>query len=247
MKKTENEQLIDRVYDLINQSQKQNRAKFSHFLNEKECYIAEKIAKTDNCIFYGGYDNAKRKMLGVFSEFKDSYADEFPFECIKIEWRAKDEVGHRDILGSIMGLGIKRSAIGDIVLEDNFAYVFAEDTVSDHILSQITKIGKVGVKLLKISNPEINYKENYIDINASVSSFRIDAMVASAINLSRSKAQSLIMSKGIVLNYDEIHDINKQMKPGDIFSIQGYGKFVFSQVGKNTKSGRIHIVIKKYQ
>ena len=247
MKKSDDELLVDRVYDLIAQSATRHKPKFTHFLNERECYIAEKIAKDYNCMFFGGYDNAKRKILGVFSEFSEIDKNIFPFDCIRIDYRKQDTISHRDILGSLMGLQIERHCIGDIIVNEGFSYVFAESSVAEHILNEITKVGRVGVKLSIENEPIIEVKDNFVDLHGTVSSFRADAIVAFAANLSRSKAQSLIASKGIMLNYEEIHDINKQMREGDIFSIQGIGKYLFAEVGKNTRSGRIHILLKKYQ
>ena len=232
---------------MLTRSQVQNKTKFTHFLNEKECYIAEKIAKNNNVMFCGGYDDATRKILGIFADYDEPDCSKFPFACLKFTYRKQDGISHRDILGSLMGLQIKRNSIGDIIVNEGFSYVFAENSVSTLVVSELSKVGRVGVKVSIEENPVINAEKKYLDINGTVSSMRADAIISLVTKFSRSKAQSLISSKGIILNYEEIHDVSKHMKTGDIFSVQGYGKFVIDSIGANTKSGRIHILVRKYQ
>lgn len=246
MKKTEDEIFVDSIYDLIRLSNSQNKTKFTHFLNEKEVYIASQIAKGGNVLFYGGYEDATRKVLGVFADYDTADYGAFPFVCLKFSYRKVDTVSHRDILGSLMALQIKRNSIGDIVVNEGVSYVFAENSASKLIQSELTKVGRVGVKISALDTPEISATQKFEDITGTVNSSRADAIVALVTRLSRVKAQSLILSKGIILNYEEIHDTAKTVNIGDIFSIQGYGKFKIDSFGGNTKSGRMHILIKKY-
>ena len=247
MKKTEDELFVDSICDLINRSRQQNKTKFTHFLNEKEVYLAQKLVNGDNILFYGGYEDATRKMLGVFADYDIVSGNAFPFVCLRFDYRRQDIISHRDVLGSLMALQIKRNSIGDIIVDEGKCFVFAEKSAAKLVLSELTKVGRVGVKISESDCPEITPQNKFADINGTVSSKRTDNIVSLVTNLSRAKAQSLILSKGIMLNYEEIHDTAKNVAEGDIFSIQGYGKFKIDSFGGNTKSGRMHILIKKYQ
>lgn len=246
MKKTEDEIFVDSLYDLIKRAASQNKTKFTHFLNEKEVFVASKIAKGENICLWGGYETAARKMLGVFADYDEVNGEKFPFTCLRFEYRKQDSISHRDILGSLMALQIKRNAVGDIIVDEGVSFVFAENTACKLILSELNKVGRVGVKISISENPDIKSETKFEDISGTVSSCRADNIVALVTHLSRNGAQNLITSKGIMLNYEEVHDTAKNLAEGDIFSIQGYGKFVIDSFGRNTKSGRMHILIKKY-
>ena len=116
-----------RIVDWINFVHEKNSEKFSFFLDESQCSFAEDILhffKIDNYSFFGGYKEAKRKLLGVFPYFESVDNEEFPLKPILISFSNFRIMTHRDILGSLMSLQIKREMIGDIIINENKAVVF---------------------------------------------------------------------------------------------------------------------------
>ena len=192
--------------------------------------------------FWGGDETCIRKMLRV-----SAYGDEedFPIFPITFTFRKADKLEHRDFLGSFMALGIKREMIGDIFTGEGYAAVFCTKTARDVILDGISRIGRVGVKItegLSVSLP----KPELSDITVLAASLRADCIIAGITGLSREKTAEFIKAGNFTLNYSQCMDISKNLAPGDIFSLRGYGKFSFSGETAQTKKGRLRVELKKY-
>lgn len=232
------------IKDLAVIGEKSRISRFSGFLTEREQQLAEATAFSvgvGGC-FWGGYDNAVRKMFCVPADADES----FPVEAVTFLFRDKDKLTHRDFLGALMSLGLKRDQIGDILVSDGAAVVFVTQTVSSLILTEIDKVGRVGVRTesgIKIQLPEQEFEE----ISVVIASPRIDVLVSAVCGISREKAASMIKSGGVVAGGIQVNSASKIINEGEIFSVKGYGKFVFSQIGLATKKGKNHAVIKKYK
>lgn len=137
-----NSKLDDAVY----LCEKRRSPYFFSFLTEEEQAYAEQHLKSVHFLnygFYGGYENSERRVLGLFF---DEQVD-FPVEAILFSFRKTYKLTHRDFLGSLMSLGIERETVGDILVEDGRAVVFVKSEIKDYIVSQISKVGRVGVTL----------------------------------------------------------------------------------------------------
>ena len=217
--------------------------RFTAFLTEREQLLAKTTAEASGADFllWGGYDSAVRRMFSSPA----AQSEDFPLEALTFFFREKDKLTHRDFLGSLMSLGIKRDQIGDILVSDGAAVVIVSKTISP-LLGEIEKVGRVGVSQrsgICIDLPQQEYDE----ISVICASNRIDAMIAAVCNLSREKAASLVKSGAAVINGVQCGSVSENVDEGDIFSVKGYGKFIFDSTGNPTKKGKNHIVIKKYK
>ena len=195
--------------------------------------------------FYGGYDNAVRKIMCACDY--DVNDKDYSIEKLCYKFRKNDSLSHRDFLGSLMGLGIERSCIGDIIVCEGFAVVFSKCEVSEFIKSQLTKVGRVGVKLISEEECDISYEPNTEILSFIVSSMRLDAVVAAITKLSRGKSASLILSGKVFTNYTENQNVSYFLKPEDILTIRGRGKFIIKEQSSTTKKGRLKINIEHYR
>ena len=223
--------------------------RFSAFLDIRQAKIAEEALNSicyERYMFYGGFEQASRVMLGVFPMYSELSTDDFPMDSIVIRYREADKLSHRDFLGAFMNCGINRNMLGDIIVNDGYTVVFASNTVSGAICSEISKIGSVGVKISIENSPEILIKESFSEINGTVSSLRLDSIVSTAVKLSREKAAQLIRGGNVALNCSHDISVSDEVKVGDIFSVRGYGKFILCEISGRTKRDRLHIIIKKY-
>lgn len=246
---SEEREFCRHIADLISIGSKSGMPKFSGFLTEREQQLAQiqsDIAKVE-CFFWGGHGEAVRRMFCS----QKAEPEDFPLEAVTFirpssyARSGKDMLSHRDFLGALMSLGIKRDQIGDIAVSGEGAVVFASQNVLPLILDEISKIGRVGVRSergIKIALPQQKFEEIYL----AVSSLRIDAIISGVCGLSRDRAASLIRSGGTVVNGIEISSSSANLEEGDVFSVKGYGKFVFSDLGSLTKKGKTHVTIKKY-
>ncbi len=245
---TNNDELLRRVNDLINSVNKQNIVKHSHFLDERQCDMVLQIFKTNNSkyLLFGGFENAKRKVLTIYPEFFSAENITFPIDIIKVTYREKDILTHRDFLGALMSFQIKREFVGDIIVLKGCAFIFIYNTFSSMIINEMKKVGKVGVNAVIFTGEVPNVEQEYEEINGSVASLRLDCVVSLITHLSREKSAFLIKNLSVEVNYVLAKNISFMLKKGDIFSIKGYGKFIFFEENGISKKGRYNINLKKF-
>lgn len=241
--------LLRSISDKISLSEKHFAPKFTFFLDERQCELAETVLRNsgiDNYFLFGGYDNAKRKILAVAPPYSYVNLPEFPIKALTVSYREADKLSHRDILGSLMSLNIERKTVGDIIVGDGKSIVFLYDTVASDVLFSVKKIGRTGVKITEGFYEELIPKQEFKEISGTVASLRLDCIVSEALKLSREKAANLIKKNGVVVNYTEQFSTSYLMKEKDTFSVKGYGKFILSSINGVSKKDRIHITIMKY-
>lgn len=240
-----------RVSDAFETSDTKSSVKIIGFLDEKQKEIARQLALQRHCnnyVLYGGYEDASRTLLGIFPEYVDITQPPctlFPsFSTITLHYRTK--LSHRDFLGALMNLGITRESVGDILVGDGIAVLFVLSTITQIIVSELTKVGNVGVRC-EIGRPEIlPVEEHFLEIKDTISSLRLDCTVSALTKLSREKASALIKQGLVAQNFTYMQSGSGSVAEGDKISIRGYGKFIVAQVGGLTKKGRIQLVCKKY-
>lgn len=241
--------LVSHLLDMIEICGKSYQPRFSYFLNEHEALLAQSVMEEQKCEgykLYGGYEEASRKILGIFPPYCDD-TNSFPISALSIKYREADKLSHRDFLGAFMSRQIKRNMLGDIIIEENGkAVVFVHDSVKDTLIFEISKIGSVGVKLTEDKEPVINAEKNFIEKNGTVSSLRLDSIVSMAAGISREKSAMLIKGGNAYVMYSVETAASRQLSEGDIFSVRGYGKFILHSVNGRTKKDRFHITVKKY-
>ena len=239
---------LSRIEDLFAVSRNRNIAKFSHFLDERQTYLAQGLAarQPERYRFFGGYGDAQRMMLGVFPDYLEPDEDLFPFSAVTALFRKEDSLSHRDVLGALMSLRIKREAVGDLLVEPGRAVLFLEDSVAPLVLGEIQKIGRVGVKLFPGFQDPLPKGMRFLEITGTVASLRLDAVTSMATGQSREKSQTLIQSGAVSVNYMEQQNGSFPLKAGDVLRIRGYGKFLLGDQMRQTKKDRLFITWKKY-
>lgn len=242
---TSDKELLSRVDDIADLSLTRNKPYFLGFLNEREQYIIKNAFPfyTSYLRFYGGYDKSKRNMLCFSSDETDISL--YPLSPLYFTFRKSDKLLHRDFLGALMNLGIERNCVGDIIVNEGKAVCFIKNEVKNYIESQISKIGRVGVKTVK--ELKIDYSDDIEELSFIVSSLRLDVVIAAITKLSRGKTAELIKSGKVFTNYSENKNVSCFLKPDDILSIRGFGKFVIKEQSGITKKGRIKIIIYHYR
>lgn len=236
--------LLSRIDDAISLSITRQKPYFIAFMSERKQAAALSYLRQLRCedyLFYGGYEDSERKMLGIFYDEKD--IKKFPVSAVEFKFRPCDKLSHRDFLGALMALGIERETVGDILIEDGRCVVFVKTEIKDYIASQISKIGNVGV-IVKEADLELlpqgrGREEKFF----TVSSLRLDNIVSAVCGCSREKTRSVILSGEVCVNYLQKQDVSYNLKPGDVFSVRGFGKFIFNNMLGLTKKGRLKISV----
>lgn len=229
--------------------EKHCEAKFSGFLSDaQQCAISEALGEKIGyeTEFFGGYENAERRMMGVFPEWE--YEKKFPIELLEIKKKYNAELSHRDYLGSILSLGLERGKIGDILVCDDGAYVFVCEDTADYICAGIEKIANCGVKIKKADIKSVRLPEKeYTFASAVAASERLDAILAASLNISRRESALLINAGKVEVNHKEAVSVSAAVKENDLISVRGHGRIILEKFGNTTGSGRIHVLFKKYK
>lgn len=238
-----------KLMDLANLSEKIKAPKFSMFLDERQIYQAQRllsVSTRERALFFGGYPEASRKMCCVYPDFLEPEQIVFPISVLTAYYRSSDMLSHRDFLGSLMALGIKREVLGDILVGEGMALIYLFDKHVPYLLENIQKIGRVGVRLTEGADPSFVYTPKFHNISGTVASLRLDSVVALSAGVSREKAAGFIREGLVSVNYEQAESVKLQLKAGDVFSIRGYGKYVLENDIRVTKKERLYVNIKKY-
>lgn len=239
----EKEQLvIAKVSDKIRKYEKTGIICATNFLDPSEIIeIKNMVNKLPNC-FFGGFDDAERKILLIGTD-EIAVAMEY-VDILRIE--SNERLSHRNILGSILGLGVNREVIGDIILNENIANVFVIKEISKYILENLDKVGKDKIKICKSTYENMIEPENHAkEIKTTVASLRLDAIISATLGVARELASKMIQNQKVRLNYKLIENTSKQIKIGDIISVRGYGRIELVNVLGETRKERIRIIVNK--
>ncbi|NLA86320.1 MAG: hypothetical protein GX847_03360 [Clostridiales bacterium] len=198
---------------------------------------------------FGGYDGAERKQACFGSEGLCGYTKTPPADCIAVtplSQKFADALTHRDFLGALMALGVRRSVLGDIILRENCGYLFCLDSVSDFIVQEFTQVRHTAVRCRTITElPEIVItKPDVTSVN--VASERLDAVIAVVYKLSRGESQELIKQGKVYANSRLTEDAGYKLNPDSIISVRGYGRFIYEGVSKETRKGRLFVGVRIY-
>ena len=203
-------------------------------------------------LFWGGYPDSERRACLFLADWQEENGvlgdPEGPLTAIEAKFPADAALTHRDILGSLMGLGIGRELIGDILLpQPGLCQVAALREAAPILLSQWEGAGRYKVSLSEIPLNRLIPKPAQVKtVRDTVATPRLDAVTASAFSLSRSKAAALIAAGKVSLNHRECLKADSQVGEGDMLTCRGLGKCVVKEVPGRSKKGRTMLVLERY-
>lgn len=250
--------LRKRFVELSNVAYQRGIITYSDFLNLNELNILHTTPKDLFPIPYttfGGYAYSERQMAAFLPDAFSLYMEEseiqnlYPIRIVKItpvHAKFAEELGHRDYLGALLNLGIERSKLGDILVQEKSAYVFVNETLADFIVSELVKVRHTVVLPQVVESAEFIYEPKYEMIKGTVASVRLDSLLSLAFNSSRSKLTALIEGARVYVNGKLITSNANHVKENDIISVRGMGRFQFKQVVSETKKGRYYVELYKY-
>lgn len=227
---------------------KYKNVRFSHFVSPHDLAIFKshyRMSRDVNCKAYGGNDDAERVILGFYPDFLEIENEDFPIVPLMIS--NLGSATHRDVLGSVLGLGIKREMIGDIYFDDGFAVVMCEKSSTEYVLYNLKTVGRQKVDVAVCDKEKsFSLKHKFEILRVIVSSERLDALLAQVCRMSRSEAVKHIMSDNVNVNFTVENNPDKKLSPGDVISVRHHGRFMIVDALGETKKGRIILEVKKY-
>ena len=235
-----------KIIDKANGCLKNYDVRYSEFLNPFEIENAKAILNSTSDLKYtvdGGYKESERKVVFIYPFYMEYEDIDETLRFIQIEGNFKfKSISHKDYLGSLLSLGIKREKIGDIIIHENFCQVIVSNDICDFILMNIEKVSNNNVKLKEISREEIVYSSPKCkDVSFTVTSSRIDCVISGLYNISRQESSKLINNEKVQVNYEKITSASKEIKSESLISVRGKGRAQIISIGDLTKKNKIKV------
>lgn len=192
---------------------------------------------------YGGFEDCERRMIS----FNNNYNLPYPIKLLKISTTSKFvNLNHKDFLGAILALGIKRNKIGDLILKNDYCYFNVCEELVEFIINNLKSIGKSPCKVTIINESLEDLSPSFKEEIILVKSLRVDSIVSKISRISRGKAQELIEAGLVSIDYNKVKDKSKELKIDERVTIRGKGKYIIYKIIGNSKSGSFKVLIKKY-
>ncbi len=244
--------ILAKALDELERCRSENRICYTDFLDMRmQGLLTSEIKYSGvNYFFDGGYDTAERRIAVFLPDWatEDNYLEDRPIKILRVLHKLGGrELSHRDYLGSILGLGLSRSKIGDILVYKNGADIIIDSELEEFLLANYFKAGRTELSLSAVPIEELNLSEVRTEIiKDTLASLRLDAFLASAFRSSRARAQEAIRQGLVFVNHAECLKPDKELEEGDIVVLRGKGKCVLEEIGGTSKKDRTFISIKKY-
>lgn len=244
--------LLARAQDVARLCEKQYSAKALGFLTPADAQIVrggfdkKSVGEDISFKFFGGYPDAERCLFLVYPGYAEETIDSEFIAVIEITGRDLATLSHRDFLGSLLGLGLRREKIGDILCLEDRCIVFVMSDIADYIMSNLSLVSRCGVTAKKVDLNAVKIPERqFEEIRTTVASLRLDSIIGAALRTSRSAAAEVIRAKRVSLNWQECTETSAKVLPGDVFSVRGAGRFSLSEEINKTRKDRLGICIQK--
>ncbi|MCC0177293.1 photosystem II S4 domain protein [Waterburya agarophytonicola K14] len=252
LKRVENKEEITRVIDRAEQAIKNWEVVVTDFLSPPVLAEVQTIFQNlteIETLPWGGYPQAERQRIGLSRP--DLPLDESQVELAVLDIAGNflfDPATHRDFLGSILGTGIVREKVGDIiVLGERGAQAIVVPEMVDFLTTSLTQVRSVAVKTQKIDLSELKIrppkKKEMTTVEASL---RLDAIASAGFGMSRSKMADAISSKDVRVNWKEITQSSHNVKAGDLIAVRGKGRLEVGEVSI-TKKQRYRVNLVRYK
>lgn len=234
--------LLAKAYDAIELSERRSSPRFVGFLNEHEAaFLRANLPHGREDCFFGGYPDAIRVMFGA-----GAAQDDYPITALAFTHRPEFTLSHRDYLGALTALGIRRETIGDILVDTGRAVVFFADEIVPFVLANVDKVGRVGVRVEYADPADLPLPDEGEERMLTLSSLRLDAFVAAACCLSREKAAQLIRTDMVTLDHAPACDTARTLCEGACVTVRGYGKYILSAMLGTSRKGKLRIAIRYF-
>lgn len=243
----------------------QGSLSFTRYLTPHELAVARAIPGQASRFVWGGWPDAERKRIFFVPDYAgepeadthqawlDLLSPFFGEEIadtvtrVRITGSGYRVLAHRDYLGSILALGLERSALGDIVIVDDYsAVLFCDARIADYLSTALERIGADKVKIAREDSGDPLPPRATRPIRDTIASPRLDCVVAALTNLSRERAQSMIRVGEVEVNFLPETRTDAEVHEGDMLSLRGYGRFVVRAFDGETKRGRLRLLAEQY-
>ncbi|MDD4716183.1 MAG: YlmH/Sll1252 family protein [Oscillospiraceae bacterium] len=246
--------LLARALDKGERSARGNLSAHTGFLNQREAALAETmLSRWEGCprhLFFGGYQGAERNMLFFLPDYRsaeEAQASSLVIGALQTALPPGSGLSHRDFLGALMGMGIARETIGDILVDETLCTLFLQREVLSFLQDSMEMAGKYKIqwKEADLSSFSPPVPKTRI-IRDTVAALRLDAVVSSGFSISRNRAAGLIAAGQVFLGHLPCRKPDRPVREGDLISARGFGRFSVREAGGASRKGRIFVVLERF-
>ncbi len=246
--------LASHIKDLLNNAKHRNEPQYSFFLREEEQEEISPILSSGSSVFSAFLpEDSERKILFVYPSYlekEEALTETNPIVLLRVYPKSEkfaSPITHRDVLGALMNLGLKREAIGDIIIHEKEAYLYLLSSIVEEVERSLNQIKNNKVMIEKLDSLICPYAISYIETTFQVSSIRLDAILSEVYNLSREESKTVINDALVKMSKHLAIKANTEPMINEAISVRGKGKFIYlGEVGKS-KKGKSIILVKKPQ
>ncbi|WP_456275568.1 YlmH family RNA-binding protein [Bacillus sp. AK128] len=248
--RAEEHAFIDQVFEWKETVTSTYSPKLLDFLDPREQLIVKNVIGHNQDVlvqFFGGSLHSERQRALLYPDYYEPTETDFQLKLFEVDYPHKFvSIEHPQVLGSLMSMGLKRAKYGDILSEGERVQIIVANEISDFLRMNLQSIGRAKVSLREIELDKIlQIKEEWKEEFCTVSSMRLDVLVAEAYNLSRSKATPLIKGGVVKVNFKQVEETSFECREGDILSVRGHGRCKITAIEGKTKRDKVRIKIGK--
>lgn len=240
------EQLIRRLRSEAERASRLDHPVAGRFLSAEERSLALRAARDAGLTasFDGGWSDAERVQVCFHSPLDEP---EFTARWVQITWNARfAHPEHRDLFGSLMGLGIDRSYFGDLLAMDNHALLYTLPETSVRLPSEWAQAGRTTIKVEELAEPPIIQAPEGQLMHDTVASMRLDSVLSSGIRASRTKAAEMIRQGLVQIDHIPEERVDRMLEAGQLISVRGFGRIRIREVGDPTRKDRLPIELELF-
>lgn len=243
---------IEQVQGWVRQVADEYRPVLTHFLNPRQRFIAESIVNGADGMHqasHGGLPNAEMQRMLIYPDYYEIVESDFHLQLMEIVYPTKfADIHHNQILGTLVNQGIERNIFGDILGANETWQFVIEDNMVDYFTLQVDWVGNIKVHLTPqplsdIVQPEVDW----VETQTTVASLRIDAIISTAFNISRSRVKTLVEGGAVSLNWAEIIKPDYELATGDMLSVRGFGRMRLLALEGTTKKDKLRVIMETIQ
>ncbi|KIY20692.1 MULTISPECIES: RNA-binding protein [Mesobacillus] len=243
----EEREFIDQVINWKEYVEQNYAPKLTDFLDPREQQILKTVIGKHPDVkweLFGGASGTERKRAFLFPAYLAVNEEDFQLKLFGIEYPSKFvNIEHRQVLGSLMSLGLKRGKFGDILIDGDTVQFFAVSEIADYIRLQLESIGRASIRLTELSlENAVTIDDEWNEMSTTVSSLRLDTVLSGIFNLSRQKSQLLIQHGQVKVNWTAIENTAFECGEGDVLSARGYGRAKIITVEGKTKKDKYRVI-----
>lgn len=243
---SDNKEIARRVIDLCEIVDKNRTVQCTDFYNPFEVKELTSLINAYDTIKFSliGNEDSESKAILIYPDFIEDCEKAEYVSLIRINKKDYD-IAHKDVLGSMLSLGIRREKLGDIIINDDAIYIYIKNEILNYVLLNLEKIKNYGVDLEVVDlNTTVERNINYEEKLITCASARLDLVLANVYNLSRSEAKNAIEAGLVKVNYKVVYKISEVLELNDLISLRRRGRFILAENRGLSKKDKLKLLIK---